>query len=134
MVTKKKSPTLKLKALDYVSVESGAINVCSWNIEGEEYYTADVILRLDNDDTCIPIIMGTNIYSDTPFEAAFEAFELLVKLTESIRSDIPIINEEGDVVDEFTVDDVMRVMDEDGKYFKKDCGGDCDGCDGKGGE
>jgi hypothetical protein len=127
MVTKKKSPTLKLTPFNWVTPKHGAIQINSFTYtddEGDEClsYNGMLILWLESDGVEVPIMLETQIYGDDIYEVSYEVFQVAMSIVGKVYKEVIVFDSEGDVEEEFSIDDVLE------EYGDDSCG-DCDGCD-----
>lgn len=108
-----KELSMKLKQFDFLSVEHVAIQINEFKYtDGDEQgsaYNVSLVLWLDRDEKKpMPVVMHTELYGDSAFEAAYKAYQTALPMFGKLANPVIVIDEEGDLVDEFLLDEVLK--------------------------
>ena len=109
--------TLTLGHYDYVTSNHSAVQLCSFVDEesGNEIYNVTLLLWLKTSSNVgdVPIAMETQIYDECEYCAAYAGIKHALALAGSVYNSILVFDEEGDVIEELDVPDIMEQFEDD---------------------
>lgn len=103
-----------LKAFDTLPVGSITVNIHSLvETDGTVLYAAELLLWTGEDESELPVCINTQVIGTHAFKVAYDAIHLALKIDGSVNGDIFVIDDNGDISKELTVEEIMEHFGDD---------------------